>query len=400
MSLFSAVELAPRDPIFGLTEQYIADTNPSKVNLGLGVYTGEDGKIPVLKCVAIAQKQISENIIPKGYQPIDGMAAYTSGVKDLIFGQSSDVVKSGRVVAIQALGGTGALKVGADFLQTLTPDVPVMVSDPSWENHRALFSRAGFQVVAYPYYDAEKRAVNFEGMLNAFKVATKGTIVLLHPCCHNPTGYDLSEDQWDQLIEVMRSNGLVPFLDMAYQGFGSGLKQDGVAVAKLVDSGLNFLLSSSFSKTFSLYGERVGALSIVCTSQDEAKRVLSQVKLAIRTNYSNPPTFGAQLVSTVLGTPDLRTMWENELESMRVRIQGLRDQLLAKLKAAGVTEDMSFISAQNGMFSYSGLSKDQMVRLRSDFSIYGLDSGRICVASLNAKNIDYVAQAIATVAKA
>lgn len=397
MSLFSAVQLAPRDPILGLTEQYNDDPNPAKVNLGVGVYTGEDGKIPVLECVANAQKQLLENPKPKGYLPIDGLPAYNQAVKHLVFGAESDLVQSGQVATIQGLGGTGALKVGADFLFSQFPQATVMASAPTWGNHRSIFGNAGFQVAAYPYYDAQNRQVDFNGMTDALKLAKAGTIVILHACCHNPSGYDLTPDQWDQVIDLMKNNGLIPFLDMAYQGFANGLTEDGLAARKFADSGMSFLLSSSFSKTFSLYGERVGALSVICANKDETQRVLSQIKVLIRTNYSNPPSFGAQIVSTVLGDVQLRQQWEQELNQMRERIKTLRRNLVTKLEEAGVKQDVNFITTQNGMFSYSGLSKDQMLRLRSEFSIYGTDDGRICVACINTTNIDYIANSFAAV---
>ncbi|MFM2111832.1 MAG: hypothetical protein RLZZ271_492 [Pseudomonadota bacterium] len=397
MSLFSAVEMAPRDPILGLNEQFNADSNPSKVNLGVGVYFDDNGKLPLLQCVQTAEKQIVAATKARGYLPIDGIAAYDSAVKNLVFGADSDVVKGGRVATIQALGGTGGLKVGADFLKRVNPNAKVMISDPSWENHRALFTNAGFTVEAYPYYDAAKRGVNFEGMLGALNAAEAGTIFVLHACCHNPTGYDLTAAQWEQVIAVVKARNLVAFLDMAYQGFAEGLAQDGAVIGKFVAAGLSIFVSTSFSKSLSLYGERVGALSVVCESKEEADRVLSQLKIVIRTNYSNPPTHGATVVATVLNTPELRAQWEQELGEMRVRIKQMRVALVEKLKAAGVQADMSFIASQVGMFSYSGLNKDQMVRLRSEFGVYGTDTGRICVAALNSKNIDYVCQSIAKV---
>jgi aromatic-amino-acid transaminase len=279
----------------------------------------------------------------------------------------------------------------------LNPSAKVLISDPSWENHRALFTNAGFTVDTYPYYDADKRGINVEGMLAALNAAPAGTIVLLHACCHNPTGYDLTPAQWDNVIATIKSRNLVAFLDMAYQGFGAGIAEDGAVIGQFMAAGINIFVSTSFSKSFSLYGERVGALSVACESQEEAGRVLSQLKIVIRTNYSNPPTHGAQVVATVLTTPALRTMWEEELAGMRVRIKEMRVALQAKLQAAGVKQDVSFITRQNGMFSYSGLNKDQMQRLRSEFGIYGVDSGRICVAALNSKNIDAVVSAIAKV---
>jgi aromatic-amino-acid transaminase len=397
MTLFAAVELAPRDPILGLNEQFNADTNPAKVNLGVGVYFDDNGKLPLLKCVQAAEAQLVEAHKPRGYLPIDGIAAYDKAVQGLVFGADSAILTAGRVATVQALGGTGGLKLGADFLKKLNPGAKVLISDPSWENHRALFTNAGFQVESYPYYDAEKRGVRFDAMLAALNAAPAGTIVVLHACCHNPTGYDITPAQWTQVVEAVKARKLVPFLDMAYQGFGEGIAEDGAAVQQFVASGLDFFVSTSFSKSFSLYGERVGALSVVCESKDEAQRVLSQLKIVIRTNYSNPPTHGAQVVATVLDTPALRQQWEDELAGMRVRIKQMRTLLVEKLAAAGVKQDFSFVTAQRGMFSYSGLSATQMQRLRSEFGVYGVDSGRICVAALNTKNIDYVVASIAKV---
>lgn len=397
MSLFTAVEMAPRDPILGLNEQFNADPNPAKVNLGVGVYYDDNGKLPLLQCVQAAEKQMMEAPKARGYLPIDGIAAYDSAVKSLVFGADSEPVKSGRVATVQCIGGTGGLKVGADFLKRLSPDAKVLISDPSWENHRALFTNAGFAVESYPYYDAATRGINFAGMLAALNAASAGTVVVLHACCHNPTGYDITAAQWDQVIAAVKANNLVAFLDMAYQGFGYGLAEDGAVIGKFVAAGLNFFVSTSFSKSFSLYGERVGGLSVVCASQEEAGRVLSQLKIVIRTNYSNPPIHGGTVVAMVLNTPELRALWEKELGEMRVRIKAMRQKLVDGLKAAGVKEDMSFITQQIGMFSYSGLSKDQMVRLRNEFGVYGTDTGRMCVAALNSKNIDYVCASIAKV---
>ena len=397
MSLFTAVEMAPRDPILGLNEQFNADPNPAKVNLGVGVYYDDNGKLPLLQCVQAAEKQMMEAPKARGYLPIDGIAAYDSAVKGLVFGADSEPVQSGRVATVQCIGGTGGLKVGADFLKRLKPEAKVLISDPSWENHRALFTNAGFTVESYPYYDAATRGINFAGMLAALNAAPAGTVVVLHACCHNPTGYDITAAQWDEVIAAVKAKNLVPFLDMAYQGFGYGLTEDGAVVGKFVAAGLSFFVSTSFSKSFSLYGERVGALSVVCESKEEASRVLSQLKIVIRTNYSNPPIHGGTVVAMVLDTPELRDLWEKELGEMRVRIKAMRQKLVDGLKAAGVKEDMSFITQQIGMFSYSGLTKDQMVRLRNEFGVYGTDTGRMCVAALNSKNIDYVCASIAKV---
>jgi aromatic-amino-acid transaminase len=396
-SLFATVELAPRDPILGLNEQFNADPNPAKVNLGVGVYFDENGKLPLLACVKAAEELMMEAPNDRNYLPIDGIAAYDSAVQDLVFGADTPIRKSGRVATVQALGGTGGLKLGADFLKRLNPSAEVLISDPSWENHRALFEGAGFTVRTHPYYDAAARGIDFPAMLDALRAAAPGTIVVLHACCHNPTGYDLKPEQWPQVIDVVRARGLVPFLDMAYQGFGDGIVEDGAAVRLFIESGLDFFVATSFSKSFSLYGERVGALSVACATKADADRVLSQLKRVIRTNYSNPPTHGAQVVTTVLNTPALRTLWEGELAGMRVRIKKMRIALRDKLAQAGLRQDFGFITEQRGMFSYSGLTREQMHRLRNEFGVYGVDSGRICVAALNDNNIDSVVRAIAAV---
>ena len=397
VSMFAAVEMAPRDPILGLNEQFNADPNPAKVNLGVGVYFDAEGKLPVLRCVATAEKQLLASPKAKNYLPIDGIAAYDKAVQGLVFGAASNEVKTGRVATVQALGGTGGLKVGADFLKKLRPTAQVLISDPSWENHRALFTQAGFEVQAYPYYDAATRGIRFEAMLDTLNTAPAGTVVVLHACCHNPTGCDLNPAQWQQVATACARGGLTPFLDMAYQGFGKGIAEDGAAVQCFLATGMQFFVSTSYSKSFSLYGERVGALSVVCASAEETARVLSQLKIVIRTNYSNPPTFGAQVVATVLTTPALRAAWEEELAGMRERIKAMRHALVASLQAAGVRSDLGYITQQMGMFSYSGLAKEQMQRLRSDFGVYGLDSGRICVAAINHRNIEAVAAALAKV---
>ena len=397
MSMFSAVEMAPRDPILGLNEQFAADNNPKKVNLGVGVYYDDNGKLPLLACVQKAEQAMMEKPSARGYLPIDGIAAYDAAVQTLVFGAQSPSVQSKRVATVQCLGGTGGLKVGADFLKRLNPQAKVLISDPSWENHKALFTQAGFDVQAYPYYDAQALGVNFPKMLASLASAVPGTIVVLHACCHNPTGYDITPSQWKQVVETVKSKGLTAFLDMAYQGFGHGIAEDGAVVDLFVQAGLSFFVATSFSKSFSLYGERVGALSVHCETADEAAKVLSQLKIAIRTNYSNPPIHGGSVVAAVLNNPEWRSLWESELAGMRVRIKDMRQKLVEGLKAAGVQRDMGFITQQIGMFSYSGLSKDQMVRLRNEFGIYGTDTGRMCVAALNSKNIDYVCAGIAKV---
>jgi aromatic-amino-acid transaminase len=396
-SLFDAVEMAPRDPILGLNEQFLADANPAKVNLGVGVYFDENGKLPILRCVRAAEEMMVEAPKPRGYLPIDGIAAYDAATQALVFGADHPARKAGRIATVQAVGGTGGLKVGADLLRRVNPQAKVLISDPSWENHRALFEGAGFTVETYPYYDAARHDIDFPAMLAALQGAPAGTIVVLHACCHNPTGCDLTTAQWNELVPVLVARGLVPFLDMAYQGFGDGIAEDGLAVQLCLAAGLDFFVATSFSKSFSLYGERVGALSVVCASADEAARVLSQLKRVIRTNYSNPPTHGAAVVAHVLSTPALRTMWEEELAGMRERIKRMRIELRRRLEAAGARIDTAFITRQRGMFSYSGLNKAQMERLRKEFGIYGVDSGRICVAALNDKNLDAVVAAIVKV---
>jgi len=397
MSLFSAVEMAPRDPILGLNEAFNADTRATKVNLGVGVYFTDEGKIPLLRAVQEAEKARLTTATPRGYLPIEGIAAYDQAVQSLLFGKESPLITEGRVVTAQALGGTGALKIGADFLKRLYPASKVAISDPSWENHRALFESAGFEVVNYAYYDAPSHGLNFAGMLESLKSYPANTIIVLHACCHNPTGVDLSAEQWKEVVAVIKERNLIPFLDMAYQGFADGIDPDGAAVRLFADSGLPFFVSSSFSKSFSLYGERVGALSIVTTGKDEAQRVLSQVKRVIRTNYSNPPTHGGTVVATVLNSPELRAMWEQELAEMRDRIKLMRHALVDKLAAKGVKTDFSFVKSQRGMFSYSGLNSAQVDRLRNEHGIYAVGTGRICVAALNSRNIDAVVDAIAAV---
>ena len=397
MSLFSAVEMAPRDPILGLNEAFNADPRTHKVNLGVGVYFNEEGRIPLLRAVAAAEQARIEAHAPRGYLPIEGIAAYDQAVQKLLFGSDSELLAAGRVVTTQSVGGTGALKTGADFLKRLLPNAVVAISDPSWENHRALFEAAGFPVQNYSYYDAANHGVNRAGMLAALKSLPPRSIVVLHACCHNPTGVDLSLDDWKAVLDVVREREHVPFLDIAYQGFGDGIEQDAAAVRLFADSGLNFLVSSSFSKSFSLYGERVGALSIVTNSKEEAGRVLSQAKRVIRTNYSNPPTHGATVVASVLNSVELRAMWEQELGEMRERIRDMRMAMVEQLAAQGAKRDFSFVARQRGMFSYSGLTAEQVERLKNEFAIYAVGTGRICVAALNRNNLDAVTRAIAQV---
>ena len=396
-SLLAAIELAPRDPILGITEAFVADTNPHKVNLGVGVYCDDHGKVPLLECVKRAERELTAHAAPRGYLPIDGLAAYDKAVQALLFGTDGEIVQSGRALTVQALGGTGGLKVGADFLHRFAPEAQVWISNPSWENHRALFEGAGFTVNNYAYYDPATRGLDFTAMQADLQRIPTGSIVVLHACCHNPTGVDPSESQWTTIIELVRSRGLIPFIDIAYQGFNEGLESDGAVVRRFAATPGPLFIASSFSKSFALYGERVGALTIVGASKDEAGRALSQLKRIIRTNYSNPPMHGGQLVATVLGNTELRALWETELGTMRERIHTVRKILVERLRQLAPQSDFSFVLRQRGMFSYSGLTRDQVERLRKEFSVYAIDTGRICVAALNSHNVDYVAQSVAKV---
>jgi aromatic-amino-acid transaminase len=395
--LFANIEMAPRDPILGINDAFNADKNPAKTNLGVGVYYDDKGKVPLLECVKIAEAVLMAKGSPRTYLPIEGLAAYDKAVQELVFGAESAVVKEKRAITAQAIGGTGALKLGADFLKRFSPDSQVWISDPSWENHRALFESAGFVVNSYPYYDAATHGVDFTAFLHTLNAMPSGSIAVLHACCHNPSGADLTDGQWAEVVQVVTQRGLIPFLDMAYQGFGDGIEADGKVVGLFAAAGGPLFVSNSFSKSFSLYGERVGALSIVAVNSEEAGRVLSQLKRVIRTNYSNPPIHGGQVVATVLSTPELRATWENELSGMRVRIREMRSALVQKLKEKAPAHDFEFVNQQRGMFSYSGLTKAQVERLRDEFSIYAVDTGRICVAALNSGNIDRVVDAISKV---
>ena len=398
-SPLAAVEMAPKDPILGVTETYVADQNPKKVNLGVGVYTDDNGKVPLLECVRRAEETRVKSGTPKSYLPIDGIAAYDKAVQELVFSKESNSLKSKKIVTIQALGGTGGLKIGADFLKQISPGASVWISAPSWENHRALFESAGFTVKEYSYYDAKTHGLKFEAMLGALQKLPAGAIAVLHSCCHNPTGVDLNQAQWRQVLEVVQARGIVPFLDLAYQGFADGTDADAYAPRLFAEATQPVFLSSSFSKSFSLYGERVGAFSLVAGSSDEAARALSHLKRIVRTNYSNPPTHGGDIVARILTTPELRALWEQELGAMRERIKAMRKALVDGIQQRVPGADFSFILQQRGMFSYSGLTREQVLRLRSEYSIYTIETGRICVAALTTKNIGYVADAIAKVIK-
>ncbi|KAB0532660.1 MULTISPECIES: amino acid aminotransferase [Xanthomonas] len=399
MSFFANVEQVPGDPILGLTEAYNADSRPNKVNLGVGIYYDENGRIPLLRAVHKIEQQLAQDAKPRGYLPIDGLAAYDKATQELLFGADSALVTSGRVATSQTVGGSGALRVGADLLKKLLPTATIAISNPSWENHRAVFGAAGFEVVDYTYFDAAIHGLNFDGMLADLAKLEPGTVVLLHACCHNPTGADLSKEQWKQVAGLLKERNLFPFVDIAYQGFDKGIEADAYAVRLLAAEGIDsYVVASSYSKSFSLYGERVGALSVVSATAAEAKAVQSQVKRIIRTIYSSPSTHGAALVAGVLTSPELRDLWEQELTDMRERIHSLRAGLVEKLATLGAPE-FDFIQRQAGMFSYSGLTKTQVDRLRDEFAIYAVGTGRICVAALSQRNLDYVAQAVATVSR-
>jgi aromatic-amino-acid transaminase len=393
-SPLAAVPMAPSDPILGVTEAFVAEPNPKKVNLGVGVYYDDNGKVPLLECVRHAEEVRVKAALPRGYLPIDGIAAYDKAVQELVFSKQKT-----NIVTVQALGGTGGLKIGADFLRQISPQAEVWISEPSWENHRQLFEAAGFTVRSYPYYDAKTRGLDFAGMKQALNALPAGTIVVLHSCCHNPTGVDLTNEQWPAILDIVKTRGLIPFLDLAYQGFADGLDADAYAARLFAEAMSPVFLSTSFSKSFSLYGERVGALHIVTGSEDEAKRVLSNVKRVVRTNYSNPPTHGGQIIAAVLSTPEGKALWETELGAMRERIKAMRQAFVDGIHKRVPGADWSFILRQRGMFSYTGLSRDQVLRLRKDNAIYTIETGRVCVAALNSKNVDYVADAIAKVIK-
>ncbi|MCL2736561.1 MAG: aspartate/tyrosine/aromatic aminotransferase [Propionibacteriaceae bacterium] len=399
MSIFSSLDPAPRDPILGMTEAFNADPAPEKVNLGVGVYLDETGKTPLMAAVRAVEQDLATRERPRGYLPIDGMPAFKAPVQALVFGENSPAVLAGRVATMQTLAGTGALRVGAGLLMLASPDATVMLSDPTWENHELLFSRAGFALERYRYYDRATGAVDVEGMLDDLAHAAPGTIVVLHACCHNPTGSDLAPEDWDRVVATLVEKGLVPFVDMAYQGLSVGVDEDRYAVTALAESGIPFVVANSFSKTFGLYGERIGAVHFVCSDAAEAARVLSQAKTVVRAMYSNPPTQGAAIVSAILTTPELRALWEQELAAMKDRIKQMRVEFRSGLEARGVTSDLEFVTAQAGMFTYSGLSLEQMQRLRSEFHVYGLDSGRLCIAAMNQRNMGIVVGAVAEVMK-
>ncbi|WKB51392.1 aromatic amino acid transaminase [Eleftheria terrae] len=395
--MFQHVDAYAGDPILTLNENFQKDPRANKINLSIGIYFDDAGRLPVMAAVREAETGLLQTIGARPYQPMEGAANYRSAVQQLLFGAQHEAVTSGRIATLQTLGGSGGLKVGGDFLKRYFGEAQVWVSDPTWDNHRAMFEGAGFTVNTYPYYDAATGGVKFDEMLAAFKTLPAGSIVLLHACCHNPTGVDLSQEQWGQLIPVIQERRLIPYVDIAYQGFGDGIEEDAWAIRALADAGLSFFVASSFSKSFSLYGERCGGLSVVCPDAAQAQLVLGQLKAAVRRNYSSPPTHGGQIVAKVLLTPELRARWAEELGAMRERIKAMRSRLHAVLSEKLPGRNFDYFLTQRGMFSYTGLTPEQVDRLREEQGVYLVRSGRMCVAGLNQHNVEQVAVAMAAV---
>ncbi len=395
--MFEHVDAYAGDPILTLNEAFGKDPRPNKINLSIGIYFDDAGKLPVMGAVRTAEAAMLQTIGARPYQPMEGAVNYRQAVQHLLFGAEHEAVKSGRIATLQTVGGSGGLKVGGDFLKRYFPKSNVWVSDPTWDNHRAMFEGAGFEVNTYPYYDAQTGGVKFPEMLAALKALPEQSIVLLHACCHNPTGVDLTAAQWKELIPVIQQRKLLPYVDIAYQGFGDGIAEDAFAVRALADAGVSFFCASSFSKSFSLYGERCGGLSIVCPNKAEAELVLGQMKATVRKNYSSPPTHGGQIVARVLQTPALYDQWASELNAMRVRIKAMREKLHAVLSTKLPGRDFSYFLTQRGMFSYTGLSAEQVDCLREEHAVYLVRSGRMCVAGLNSSNVGATAVAMAAV---
>ena len=396
--MFEHVDAYAGDPILGLVETFKKDPRDNvKVNLGIGIYYDDQGRLPLLPSVIKAETDLSKHLEPRPYLPMEGLAAYRTAIQNLLFGENSEPLTSKRVATVQTVGASGALRVGADFLKRYFPASDMYVSDPTWDNHRAIFEAAGFTVKTYPYYDAVTGGVKFDEMLATLKALPKNSVVLLHPCCHNPTGVDLSKEQWQALVPVIKEHELIAFLDIAYQGFGDSIIDDAYAIRLFAESGLTFFVSNSFSKNLSYYGERAGGLSAVCANAEEAERILGQLKLTIRKTYSSPAYHVATVTANVMNTPELRAMWENEVTEMRVRIKAMRQKLYDVLTAKVPSKDFSYLIKQRGMFSYTGLCPEQVDRLREEFAVYLVKSGRMCVAGLNSNNVDYVADAFAAV---
>ena len=395
--MFENITMAPADPILGITEAFKKDTNPEKINLGVGVYKDETGVTPILKSVKKAEEILLKEETTKSYLSIQGTPEYGKCVRDLVFGKDSEVLAENRAVSVQSPGGTGALRLAADFIHKFIPHAKIWISDPTWANHNQVFDAAGIEVCKYYYYDSSLNGLNFEKMLNSLNNAAKGDVVLFHACCHNPTGVDVSQDQWKVLAEMVEKKGLLPLFDFAYQGFGNGLDEDAFGIRYFAKRIKNFIVANSFSKNFGLYNERVGAFTLVAETADEAEKAFSQMKICVRANFSNPPAHGAAIVTKVLTTPELRKQWEDEVAEMRNRINGYREKFVAALKAKGVKQNFDFIEKQRGMFSYTGLSVDEVLELRNDYSIYFVNSGRISLAGINGKNIDRLCQSFAEV---
>lgn len=395
--LFENVEMAPADPILGLNEQFKSDSNPRKVNLTIGIYLNDEGICPVLSSVKQAEKILLEKETTKNYLSIEGEAHYGKLVREQLFGPGHRVLAEDLAITVHTPGGTGALKVGADFIASQFRGACVWISDPSWANHRALFSKAGYEVKSYPYLDAENYRLNFEGMLETLESVPEGDMVLLHGCCHNPTGIDLTPAQWDALAELFQRRALIPFIDIAYQGLGDGLDEDAYGVRAFGEAGVNMLAATSFSKCFGLYRERTGAVTLVASSREEAERAMSNLRVCVRTNYSSPPAHGGNIVDTVLSDPELEKLWRSELDAMRERIQCMRRLFIDTLKDAGVKRDFSFLIDQKGMFSYTGITGEPVLRLRSEYGVYMLENGRINVAGITPDNVAYLGRSIAAV---
>ncbi len=395
--MFEDLEPYAGDPILSLNEAYQKDTRADKVNLSIGIYFDDAGRLPVLGCVRDAEAQMLAESGPKPYLPMEGSAAMRKAVQQLLFGADHEAVTSRRIATIQTVGSSGGLRVGADFLRRWMPASAIWLSDPSWDNHRAIFEGTGMQVNSYPYYDVATGGLKFDAMLAALNLLPARSVVLLHACCHNPTGVDLSAVQWQAVIPVLRERELLPYLDLAYQGFGDGIEQDAFAVRALATSGLSFIIANSFSKSMSLYGERAGAMSIVCADAAQAALVLGQLKATVRRNYSSPPMHAAELVSRVLGQAPLRAAWEADVEAMRERIAAMRRSLHAVMSVKLPGRDFGYFLSQRGMFSYTGMSAAQVDRLRQEFGVYLVRTGRMCVAGLNTGNVERTAAAFASV---
>nr|WP_317199816.1 amino acid aminotransferase [uncultured Psychrobacter sp.] len=397
--MFERVDYYAGDPILGLKDKFVADSNPNKVNLGVGVYYDEDGKLPVLECVKIAEQRIANPVSPRPYLPMEGLPGHRKACQDLLFGKEAQVLKDGLVATIATVGGSGALKVGAEFINEWFPQSKCYVSDPTWGNHIAIFEGSDVEVAKYPYYDKATGGLKFDEMLALFKTLNKNDVVLLHPCCHNPTGVDLTREQWDTLLNVIQEQELIPFMDIAYQGFGEDMDSDAYAIRKAVDMGLPLFVSNSFSKNLSLYGERVGGLSVVCPTPDEAERVFGQLAFTVRRIYSSPPSHGGHIVDIVMNDDALHEQWVGEVYAMRDRIKSMRLKLKSVLETNVPSRNFDYLTDQNGMFSFTGLTPEQVERIQSEFGIYMVSNSRMCVAGLNTSNIDYVANAMAEVLK-